>query len=61
MRREIVATRRTGVTTSVVKSIPIKGKHCACIRIKQITVDGFISKKQKKPKIRAPSFKTAKN
>jgi hypothetical protein len=43
MRREIVATRRSGVTTSVVKSIPTKGKQYACIRIKQMTVDAFFS------------------
>jgi hypothetical protein len=27
MRREIVATRRAGLTTAVIKRIPSKGKH----------------------------------
>jgi hypothetical protein len=61
MRREIVATRRSGVTTSVVKSIPTKGKQCACIRIKQMTVNAFFSNNEKNRKIRAFSSKITKN
>ena len=38
LRREIVATRRAGVTTSVIKRIPHKGKQCACICIQRMTV-----------------------
>ena len=37
MRREIVATRRAGVTTSVIKRIPHKGKQCTCICIQRTT------------------------
>jgi hypothetical protein len=37
MRREIVATRRAGVTTSVIKRITPKGMQCACICIKCMT------------------------
>ena len=34
MRREIVATRRAGLTTAVIRRIPSKGKQCAwCIYI----------------------------
>ena len=34
MRREIIATRRAGLTTAVITRIPSKGKHCAwCIFI----------------------------
>ena len=47
MRREIVATRRAGVTTSVIKRIPPKGKPCACIccntQFQKIRTSGKIS------------------
>ncbi len=36
MRREIVATRRPGLTTTVIKQIPSKGKQCACIHIRVV-------------------------
>lgn len=38
MLREIVATRRTGVTTSVIRRIPSTGKQCAYIHIILMTV-----------------------
>jgi hypothetical protein len=42
MRREIVATRRAGLTTAVIKRIPPKGKQCAwCIHIMPMTEELF--------------------
>ena len=43
MRREIVATRRAGLTTSVIKRIPPKGKQGACIHIMLMTVSPLIT------------------
>jgi hypothetical protein len=41
MRREIVATRRSGLTTTVIKRIPSKGKQCTCIHIVPMTAELF--------------------
>ena len=42
MRRGIVATRRAGLTTAVIKRIPPKGKQCAwCIHIMPMTEELF--------------------
>ena len=43
MRREIVATRRAGLTASVIKRIPPKGKQGACIHIMLMTVSPLIA------------------
>ena len=43
MRREIVAMRRAGLTTSVIKRIPPKGKQGACIHIMLMTVSPLIA------------------
>jgi hypothetical protein len=64
MRREIVATRRAGVTTSVIKRIPPKGKQRACVclmhRIKSIMATLNFEKLEQRKQLDHPFSNSAK-
>jgi hypothetical protein len=64
MRREIVATRRAGVTTSVIKRIPPKGKQRACVclmhRIKKKMAALNFEKLEQRKKLDHQTPKSAK-